>query len=105
MAEKVNVYEERVVGTRYLDESGAIAGVVIFDIAYLVREPDNPEDPNAIRVQSAGGAPLGYLTRYIAKAVAPKLDNLATPVPATVIGIKGYVSGNLSGLFVRFELA
>ena len=39
----------------------------------LVREPDNPHDPNAIRVE-LGGLYLGYVPRHIAKDLAPEMD-------------------------------
>ena len=39
----------------------------------LVREPDNPHDPNAIRVE-LGGLYLGYVPRQIAKKLAPQMD-------------------------------
>ena len=39
----------------------------------LVREPDNPHDPNAIRVELAG-LYLGYVPRDIAKDLAPQVD-------------------------------
>jgi hypothetical protein len=40
----------------------------------LVREPDNPHDPNAIRVALAGIVFLGYVPRDVAKDVAPLMD-------------------------------
>jgi hypothetical protein len=40
----------------------------------LVREPDNPHDPNAIRVALAGVFYMGYVPRDIAKDLAPLLD-------------------------------
>ena len=40
----------------------------------LVREPDNPEDPNAIRVALAGKLFVGYIPRKIAKELAPEID-------------------------------
>ena len=39
----------------------------------LMREPDNPNDPNAIRVELAG-LYLGYVPRHIAKDLAPQID-------------------------------
>ena len=39
----------------------------------LVREPDNPHDPNAVRVELTG-LYLGYVPRYIAKDLAPQMD-------------------------------
>lgn len=40
----------------------------------LVREPDNPHDPNAIRVR-IGIYRLGYIPKHIAKSLAPKMDD------------------------------
>jgi hypothetical protein len=39
----------------------------------LVREPDNPHDPNAVRVELAG-LYLGYVPRHIAQDLAPEMD-------------------------------
>jgi hypothetical protein len=39
----------------------------------LVREPGNPHDPNAIRVEMAGFY-LGYVPRHIARDLAPLID-------------------------------
>jgi hypothetical protein len=39
----------------------------------VVREPDNPYDPNAIRVEVAGYL-LGYVPRADAKELAPLMD-------------------------------
>lgn len=39
----------------------------------LVREPNNPYDPNAIRV-CLGKYKLGYVPRGIAKELAPQMD-------------------------------
>ncbi len=40
----------------------------------LLREPENPHDPNAVRVALAGGLPLGYLPREVAAGIAPLID-------------------------------
>jgi hypothetical protein len=47
------------------------------DRVELVREPDNPHDPNAIRVEWRGRK-LGYLPRRDNPAVARQLDRGAT---------------------------
>ena len=39
----------------------------------LVREPENPHDPNAIRVEVAGFF-LGYIPSKIARTLAPLMD-------------------------------
>ena len=39
----------------------------------LVREPENPHDANAIRVEVAGYL-MGYVSRQIARWLAPQMD-------------------------------
>jgi len=41
----------------------------------LVREPDNPHDPNAIRVALFGREYMGYVPEDIAKELAPLMDS------------------------------
>ena len=41
----------------------------------LYREPDNPHDPNAIRVSLLGIHDMGYLPRDAAQKIAPLIDN------------------------------
>jgi hypothetical protein len=44
------------------------------DPVYLVREPDNPVDPNAIMVLLRQGYQIGYVPREEAEGLAPLLD-------------------------------
>ena len=39
----------------------------------MIREPNNPHDPNAIRVAAVGKF-LGYIPKDIARTVAPQMD-------------------------------
>ena len=41
----------------------------------LVREPDNPYDPNAIRVALAGILFMGYVPKDVARELAPLMDD------------------------------
>jgi hypothetical protein len=41
----------------------------------LVREPENPHDPNAIRVALFGKIFMGYVPKEIAKDLAPLMDS------------------------------
>lgn len=41
--------------------------------AVLVHEPENPHDPNAVRVDAAGRK-IGYIPAAIAAALAPVID-------------------------------
>ncbi len=40
----------------------------------LRRDADNPHDPNAIAVETAGGLRLGFVPRALAEELAPELD-------------------------------
>ena len=40
----------------------------------LIREPDNPHDPNAVAVSLGGVWHMGYVPKYIAKDLATLID-------------------------------
>ena len=65
----------RLAGVTYDDAQANIKKFGCKDIGSfaLVREPDNPHDPNAIRVE-IGGLYLGYVQRNIAEDLAPQMD-------------------------------
>lgn len=47
-------------------------GLIDYD---LIREPDNPNDPNAIRVVIFGNDFMGYIPKRIARDIAPMMVN------------------------------
>jgi hypothetical protein len=55
-------------------------------LVFLVREPDNPKDPNAVRVRLETGHDIGYVPREDAPAV-PKLLDLGFPYRARITKI------------------
>jgi len=40
----------------------------------VIREPDNPYDPNAVRVSFLGAYDMGYLPRQVVATLAPMMD-------------------------------
>ena len=48
-----------------------VPGLIDYD---LIREPDNPHDPSAIRVTIFGDTFLGYVPKHIAEDMAPLMD-------------------------------
>ena len=40
----------------------------------VIREPENPHDPNAVRVSLFGIYEMGYLPRWLSKDIAPQMD-------------------------------
>lgn len=54
---------------------------------WLVREPDNPYDPNAIQVVTRSHAVIGYLSRELAARYAVLMDRSGNRWPAQVEAI------------------
>ncbi len=68
-----NVFNTAVVGTKYgnLDKAMLLnAG----DFVQLVREPSNPHDRHAIKVNAPCGTKIGYISRHVASHLAMGLD-------------------------------
>ncbi len=47
----------------------------------LVREPRNPYDGNAVRVDTLGGTQVGHITRKHAPGLAPLMDDRSRLAP------------------------
>lgn len=69
-------FEGDIVGCRYY---GGIAHAG--EYVALVREPNNPYDANAVRVDNLGGQQVGHIKRGIAMALRRILDNVAPGAP------------------------
>jgi hypothetical protein len=76
------VQRTHLAGFRHYEAPGVWRDVKAGDRLELVREPDNPYDPNAVRIDWQGRK-LGYLPRRDNAAVARQLDR-GTALRATV---------------------
>lgn len=57
-------YEEvLVVGAKHLKDKSGIKEAEEYDTVYLIPEPDNPYDPDAIRVEDTDERKLGYISK------------------------------------------
>ena len=65
----------------------------------LVREPQNPHDPDAIRVR-IGPYNLGYIPKHIAKRLAPKMD-VGRRFLAEFAGRNEHTCHDIVGLTIR----
>jgi single-stranded-DNA-specific exonuclease len=77
----------KIVGVSFEGRQDVVAGLNPGDPLALVREPENPHDPNAIAVRY-GTLRLGFLKRDIASKLAPKID-AGDSYSATVGSITG----------------
>lgn len=72
---------------------------------YLVRDPHNPYDQNAIKVLTRNGRQVGFLNRNIAAVLAARLDHYGQPVKAIVSELTGgYYVGSILGASVKFDI-
>lgn len=99
------VIETRVVGVTYEGRQAVVAQLSIDEQVRLRREPTNPYDPNAIRVERLNGQQIGYISRSEAALWAPLLDRSGGVLPATVTALPGgYSSFSSLGVRIRFVL-
>lgn len=80
----------RVAGIYYC--RGHVSGINKGDLLRLVREPQNPHDSNAIRVEMSDGTLLGRIPRIVAISLAREIDS-----GAKVYAIVQWTSAGHSG--------
>jgi hypothetical protein len=83
------------------------------DALYLVREPNNPFDRNAIQIRRVVctdvpdkpriGEQLGYLSRELAEELAPRIDADGFVLMAEILNVSGDHEGESVG--VNFEMS
>ena len=94
----------KVVGVTFEGRQATVAQLEEMEELFLRREPDNPYDFNAIRVERLDGAQIGYINRFMAEDLAPIFDAYGEPVPAWVSELQGggYRRGYSIGVTIEF---
>jgi hypothetical protein len=90
-----------VVGVTFDNRQDVVRQLSEGERLWLVRQPDNAYDHNAIQVQRENGEAIGFLARGLASSLAPYLDRLEEPLPAIVAYILG---GEVLGVRIHFTL-
>ncbi|KAL2018517.1 hypothetical protein VTK56DRAFT_802 [Thermocarpiscus australiensis] len=75
----------KIVGVRYYNGVATAGEVVI-----CRREPSNPYDSNAIRVDNVLGNQIGHIPRTVAAKLAPYIDHGDIAIEAILTGEKGF---------------
>ncbi len=83
---RIIVQQSPLAGFQYYDGKVLWDNMRVGDPLTLVREPQNPHDANAIRVEWKG-QPLGYVPRRDNRDVARQIDRGA-PVQARIVNLK-----------------
>ncbi|MEF9908573.1 HIRAN domain-containing protein [Streptomyces sp. P9-A2] len=71
-------------GVRHTYSDGYLAGLPAGTVLDLVRDYDNPTDPNAIRVEH-NGLPLGWIAKGTARPLALALDDRPAPLVTALL--------------------
>ncbi|KAK3687472.1 helicase-like protein [Podospora appendiculata] len=78
-------FEGKIVGVRYYNGVATMGELVI-----CRREPSNPYDSNAIRVDNVFGNQIGHIPKTVAAKLAPYLDSGDLAIEAALTGPKDY---------------
>ena len=80
----IGAIDGKIVGIRYYDGYATVGEQVM-----VKREPQNPYDSNAIRINNVHGMQIGHLPRNLAAKLAPYMDDRTVVVEGTIAGEKG----------------
>lgn len=83
---RIIVQQSPLAGFQYYDGKVLWESMRVGDTLALVREPQNPHDANAVRVEWKG-QPLGYVPRRDNRDVARQIDR-GVPVQARIVTLK-----------------
>ena len=95
----------RVVGVTFEGRQAVVAALEVGEKIILRREPSNPYDTNAIRVERFSGEQIGYIDRFKAASLASKFDAHGVLIVGTVIQLIGGLSNGMSlGVVIEFTV-
>jgi hypothetical protein len=93
----------RVAGVTFDGRQSVISRLSIEEEILLKREPSNPFDHNAIRIERQNGQQIGYLNRHLAAIVAPFFDAYRQTVLGNVHCLTGSLRPGYSlGVVITF---
>src|SRR5439155_992836 len=72
--EEAGAFYTKVAGVTFESRQETVRALRPGDPLMLRREPDNPHDPHAVKVVTASGTQIGYLSARIASRLAPSID-------------------------------
>jgi single-stranded-DNA-specific exonuclease len=93
-----------VVGVTYDGRQAVVLKLVMGEEVFLLRDPLNPYDRNAIKVINQQGQQLGFIARELASGLAARFDRFGKPVSARVTYLSGGCHGYSAGVMIRFQV-
>lgn len=95
----------RVAGVTFDGRQSVVARLNIGEKILLKREPTNPYDHNAIRIERQNGRQIGYLNRHLAAMLVLFFDNYQQTVHGNVHCITGSQRQGYSlGVVITFNV-
>ncbi len=100
-----NQFDTWVVGSSYEGRQNVVRKLTVNETIQLHREPKNPYDKNAIRVERCDGECFGYINRFEAARLAPQLDAIGQVLLGQVSRIEAKTTLFISLMVcIRFEI-
>ena len=97
--------ETRVVGVTFENRQEVVELLTEREQVFLIRQPENSFDPNAIKVVRWDYQQVGYINRELAKILAPRMDRYGRFIKATVSRlIGGDYPGSSLGALISFRI-
>lgn len=95
----------KVVGVTFDNRQELIAKLQMGDRIWLEREPFNRYDTNAIKVTRNNGEQIGYISRHLARSLAPIMDRFGSLIRGKVYLLTGSRYDDYSlGVTIAFKL-
>ncbi|MDI6869978.1 MAG: single-stranded-DNA-specific exonuclease RecJ [Bacillota bacterium] len=95
-------FHTKVVGVSFEGRQEVLAGLRPGQPLRLVREPENPHDPSAVRVETEEGVILGYLRAGLARHLGPAMDQ-GVRYTAAVTAVTGGEDGQHRGVNIFLD--
>jgi hypothetical protein len=102
-----NVFHSKIAGVSHGNRQRLLAECHVGERLRLVAEPDNPVDPNAIKVCRKNGAHLGYLTAHLAERMTQgqeRLSDFVVEISELTGGTRGKPTRGANLKFVRYNV-
>ena len=97
--------ETKVVGVTFDGRQAVVAKLQVGEEILCRREPTNPYDGNAIRVERLNREQIGFINRFLAADLAPRFDAQGEPVPGTVTQLTGsWSAGYRLGVWITLTM-
>jgi hypothetical protein len=90
-----------VAGVRYGNGPQIVCQLHLLQLVNLCREPENPHDSNAIRVETQDGTKIGFVPKTFAAVLAEYMDRSGESLSGCVTDL----TGDLRGSNVRVQIA